>query len=72
MPSSKRSTVVSLTKTKKTKNATRENASQAKSLLIESVRQLAEQKEVHIYVLEVHNQRNALLKNARDKLKPGR
>lgn len=72
MPVSKRSKVVSLSKTKKRKTGNRDRASLAKNLLIETVRQLAEEEGAQIYVIEVQNQRNALLKLARDILKPGR
>lgn len=72
MPVSKRSKVVTLSKTKKQKTGDRSKASQAKNLLIETVRQMTGEEGMQIYVVEVKNQKNALLKLARDKLKPGR
>ncbi|KAL8273710.1 hypothetical protein Esti_002310 [Eimeria stiedai] len=72
MPVSKRAKVVHLSKTKKRKTGNRSRASDAKNLLIETVRQLAGEEGVQIYVVEVKNQKNALLKLARDALKPGR
>ena len=72
MPVSKRAKVVALSKTKKHKTGNRNRASQAKNLLIETVRQMADEEGVHIYVVELCNQKNALLKLARDAVKPGR
>ncbi|OEH73682.1 mRNA turnover protein 4 homolog [Cyclospora cayetanensis] len=72
MAPSKRAKVVSLTKTKKQKTGNRSSASQAKNLLIDGVRQMAEEEGMHIYVIEVHNQKNSLFKLARDALKPGK
>lgn len=57
---------------KKQKRGDKSKASEAKNLLIETVRQLAEEEGTQIYVVEVKNQKNALLKLARDRLKPGR
>ncbi|CDJ62982.1 hypothetical protein, conserved [Eimeria necatrix] len=72
MPVSKRAKVVPLSKTKKRKTGERGRAATAKNLLIEKVREVAEEKGIHIYVLDFQNQRNAALKAARDALKPGR
>ncbi|KAL8428081.1 hypothetical protein Efla_000180 [Eimeria flavescens] len=72
MPVSKRSKVVHLSKTKKQKNGHRGRALDAKNLLIETVRELAGEEGAQLYVVEVKNQKNALLKLARDALKPGR
>ena len=72
MPVSKRAKVVHLSKTKKQKTGSRSAASETKNLLIETVREMAEEEGVHIYVVELKNQKNAMLKAARDALKPGR
>lgn len=71
MPVSKRSKVVSLTKVKKCK-LRGEAGRDAKGQWIENVRSACEEEGQHVYLVELVNQRNSLLKVVRDLIKPGK